>query len=123
MVTYRADERVNTLYSMPINNGVEARYGLDFNFSAELLPWWKWMGSFNIFGYDNSGYYTFNVIDANGNTAQRFRDFSGNGLSTIARLTSSFRIDRTFNIQLQGFYRGAERTVSTKRNSMYALNF
>ena len=123
MLTYRADERVNTLHSMPINNGVESRYGLDLNFSADILPWWKWMGSFNLFGYTNTGSYSFEVIDGAGNSALRHRDFSGNGLSTIARLTSNFRIDRTFNMQLQGFYRGAEKTASTKRNSMYAINF
>lgn len=122
IVTYRKDERVNTVISVPINNGTETRYGLDLNFTADILPWWKVMGNVNLFGYVSKGEFTFDVIDANGNTAQRYRNFSGKGFSSVSRLTSTFRIDRTFSVQLQGFYRGAEKTASTQRKSVYSLN-
>lgn len=49
--------------------------------------------------------------------------FEGSGFSTIARLTSTIKLDKTFSFQLQGFYRGAQKTENQNRNDMYALNF
>jgi hypothetical protein len=54
---------------------------------------------------------------------QRAQSFEGKGFSSIARLTSTFKIDKTFSFQLQGFYRGAQKSQSQDRKDMYALNF
>ena len=121
-LTYRKDESINSIYTKPLNEGYEDRYGLDMNFSYDPLAWLKFMGSLNLFGYKTEGLVTYQNIDVFGNTQTRTRDFSGDGFSTIARLTSTVRFDKTFSMQLQGFYRGGQKTATTKTHPMYALN-
>lgn len=123
MLSYRPDERVNSISTMPINLGNDDRYGLDFNFTADVVKWLKLMGNVNLFGYKTTGLYTFTSINSNGVATTGSRDFSGSGFSSMARLTASVRVDRTFSLQFQGFYRGGQKTVSSDRGAMYALNF
>ena len=49
--------------------------------------------------------------------------FNGEGFSTRARLNTTFKVDRTFTMQLQGFFRGGQKTDTSKQDPMYALNF
>jgi hypothetical protein len=49
-------------------------------------------------------------------------DFTGKGFSTRLRLNTTFKIDKTFSVQLQGFYRGGQKTAYQDRKDMYALN-
>lgn len=123
MLQYRPDESKNTLSTRPINLGTDSRYGLDMNFMYDVFSWWKLMGSLNIFGYKTEGLAQYNVRDASGNNVTRTRDFSGSGLSNMARLNSTFRIDKTLSMQLQGFYRGGQKTATSKTDPMYAVNF
>ncbi|WP_417431610.1 TonB-dependent receptor domain-containing protein [Halpernia sp.] len=102
----------------PANLGTDQRYGLDLNGSFDAFSWLKFMGSFNIYGYKTTGIYTY----TDGLGAQRFIDYSGSGVSTRSRLSTTFKIDKTFNVQLQGFYRGGQKTASQTSKSMYALN-
>ena len=107
----------NVLITRPYNIGNDHQYGLDLNATADLLPWWKIMASADLFGYKSEGEY----FDAATMTAPL--SFDGSGFSTRFRLTNSFKIDKTLNMQLQGFYRGGQETASSITKPMYVLNF
>jgi hypothetical protein len=49
-------------------------------------------------------------------------DFTGDGFSTRARLNTTFKLDKTLSVQLQGFYRGAQKSANQDTQDMYALN-
>ena len=104
------NEQGNTvLYTMPVNAGSETQYGLDLNATYDPFKWWKIMASADVFGYKSDGSY------------EDF-DFSGDGFSSRFRLTNTFKPTKTTSFQIQGFYRGAQNTVSTQRKAMYAVN-
>ncbi|CAD7816627.1 hypothetical protein CHRY9390_03207 [Chryseobacterium aquaeductus] len=104
-------------HTKPINLGTDDRYGLDLNFNWDATKWLKFLGNVDLFGYKTTG--ISNAPELQG----RPLSFEGTGFSTRARLTSTFKIDKTFSFQLQGFYRGAQKTENQTRNDMYALNF
>jgi len=121
-VAYQDDERTNIYYTTPINLGTNEQYGLDFNGTADVFPWLKLMGNLSFFGYKTTGLYTYNTIDVTGANITRERPYDGSGFSTRARLNATFKVDKTFSFQLQGFYRGPQNTASQDRKAMYALN-
>lgn len=121
-VAYQEDERTNVYYTTPVNLGTNEQYGLDFNGTADVFPWLKLMGNISLFGYKTTGVYTYNTIDLDGNNATRTQRYDGSGFSTRARLNATFKVDKTFSFQLQGFYRGPQNTASQDRKAMYALN-
>lgn len=98
----------------PINLGTDDRYGLDLNFNWDATKWLKFLGNVDLFGYKTNG--TYNGL------SEPF-SFDGSGFATRARLTSTFKVDKTFSFQIQGFYRGGQKTQSIDRKDMYALNF
>lgn len=101
----------NTLIStQPVNAGSEAQYGLDLNANYDPTKWLRLMGSLDLYGYKNTGSF--------GETS-----FAGNGFSSRIRLTTTFKPDKNTSFQFQGFYRGAEKTVSNNRKGMYVVNF
>lgn len=102
-----------TLVTRPFNIGQDYNYGIDINATADILPWWKVIGNVDLYGYTSKG----NYYDPNLMTSPF--SFEGKGFSTRVRLTNNFRIDKTFNIQVQGNYRGPENTASMKRQSVY----
>ena len=105
------DESGSTvLYRKPVNAGSETRYGLDLNGSYDPFKWWRIMGSIDVFGYNNEGSY------------ENF-SFNGEGFSTRLRLTNTFKPDKKTSVQIQGFYRGAQKSDSDDRKAMYAVNF
>ena len=101
----------------PINLGTDDRYGLDLNFNWDATKWLKFLGNVDLFGYKTTGIYNDPTI------LNQPMSFEGTGFSTRARLTSTIKLDKTFSFQLQGFYRGAQKTENQSRNDMYALNF
>lgn len=101
----------------PINLGSDDRYGLDLNFNWDATKWLKFLGNVDVFGYKTTGIFTDPAL------VSTPLSFEGTGFSTRARLTSTFKVDKTFSFQLQGFYRGAQKTENQTRNDMYALNF
>lgn len=101
----------------PINLGTDDRYGLDLNFNWDATKWLKFLGNVDLFGYKTTGIYNDPTI------LNQPLSFEGTGFSTRARLTSTVKLDKTFSFQLQGFYRGAQKTENQSRNDMYALNF
>ncbi|MBO9693565.1 TonB-dependent receptor [Chryseobacterium sp.] len=104
-------------HTKPINLGTDDRYGLDLNFNWDATKWLKFLGNVDLFGYKTTGVYFDPEI------MEKPAPFEGSGFSTRARLTSTFKIDKTLNFQLQGFYRGGQKTASIDRRDMYALNF
>ncbi|HFK5569340.1 TonB-dependent receptor [Elizabethkingia meningoseptica] len=122
MLVYRPDERENVFYTKPINLGNNNRYGLDLNFTYDPFSWLKLMGSLDLFGYKTTGIATYDAIDVNGQAKTGTMDFTGSGFSTRARLNTTFKLDKTFSIQLQGNYRGAQKAANQNRSDMYVLN-
>ncbi|AZA54368.1 TonB-dependent receptor domain-containing protein [Chryseobacterium sp. G0201] len=122
MLIYRPDESQNVFYTKPINLGNDDRYGLDLNFTYDPFSWFKIMGSLDVFGYKTTGIAYYTTKDAQGNEKQNSMDFTGDGFSTRARLNTTFKLDKTLSVQLQGFYRGAQKTASQDTQDMYALN-
>jgi len=122
MLVYRPDESTSVFYTKPINLGTDERYGLDLNFTYDPFSWLKLMGSLDMFGYKTSGIAYYNAKDVVGNEKVGSMDFTGDGFSTRARLNSTFKIDKTLSIQLQGFYRGAQKAANQDTQDMYALN-
>lgn len=109
-------------HTKPINLGSDDRYGLDLNFNWDATSWLKFLGNVDLFGYKTKGSILYNTLDNDGNPIVATADFNGSGFSTRARLTSTFKIDKTFSFQLQGFYRGGQKTAYQDRKDMYALN-
>jgi len=101
----------------PINLGTDDRYGLDLNFNWDATKWLKFLGNVDLFGYKTTG--TFDDLSV----VTEPMPFNGSGFAARARLTSTVKIDKTFSFQLQGFYRGGQKTSSIDRKEMYALNF
>ena len=110
-------------HTKPINLGTEDTYGLDLNFNWDATSWLKFMGNVDVFGYNIKGSTPYETLDVLGNPITATANFSGNGISTKSRLTSTFKIDKTLNLQLQGFYRGGTKTDYQVRKDMYAINF
>ena len=122
MFVYSEEELINgtqttIFHTKPVNVGTDDRYGLDVNFSWDAKKWLKFLGNIDLFGYNTKGEYFDSTLTPNP------QSFKGNGFATRARLTSTFKIDKTFSFQLQGFYRGGQKTQSIDRKDMYALNF
>lgn len=109
-------------HTQPINLGSDDRFGLDLNFNWDATSWLKFLGNVDLFGYKTKGSVLYNTLDSKGNPIVATADFNGSGFSTRARLTSTFKIDKTFSFQLQGFYRGGQKTAYQNRQDMYALN-
>ncbi len=107
----------DVLVTSPYNVGNETSYGLDLNLTADLFSWYKIMASADIFGYKSEGSY----FDPN--RMVKPLSFDGDGFSTRLRLTNSFKVDKTFSMQVQGFYRGGQKTASSESKDMYVLNF
>jgi outer membrane receptor protein involved in Fe transport len=122
MLVYRPDERQRVFYTKPENLGNDDRYGLDLNFTYDPFAWFKIMGSVDLFGYKTTGIASYETKDINGLTKVRSLDFTGSGFSTRLRLNTTFKLDKTLSVQLQGFYRGGQKTASQDRQDMYALN-
>lgn len=122
MLVYRPDESKGIFYTKPINLGNDDRYGLDLNFTYDPVAWLKIMGSLDVFGYKTTGIASYETKDALGNTKIGTMDFTGDGFSTRARLNTTFKLDKTLSVQLQGFYRGAQKSANQDTQDMYALN-
>lgn len=97
------------ILSTPYNLGTEQRYGLDLNYSINPTSWLKLFGNINMFRYKNETTYQNNIIINKGN-------------STMTRVTATFRLDKTLNIQWQGNYRGGQNSYNTTRKDSYAMN-
>lgn len=105
---------VNTI---PFNVGTETNYGLDLNGTYDPFNWWKIMLSADLYGYKNTG--TYNLFPDNPKT---LNDFSGSGFSYRIRLNNTFKPTKTLSLQVQSFYRAAEKTAMNNRKAMYGID-
>lgn len=121
-LVYRPDERESVFFTKPINLGTYDSYGLDMNFTYDPTRWLKLMGNLDLFGYRSEGIAYYDKIDINGNPSVGTMDFSGNGFSTRARLSTTIKFDKTFSFQMQGHFRGGLKTANQDRKDSYALN-
>ncbi|KFF20723.1 TonB-dependent receptor domain-containing protein [Chryseobacterium sp. JM1] len=110
-------------HTKPINLGTDDRFGLDLNFNWDATSWLKFLGNVDVFGYNTKGSTLYDTFDKDGNPIQAVADFNGKGFSTRARLSSTIKVDKTFSFQIQGFYRGGQKTAYQDRKDMYAINF
>ncbi|MFZ4927894.1 TonB-dependent receptor domain-containing protein [Chryseobacterium sp. Mn2064] len=110
------NQTLTTFHTKPINLGTDDRIGMDLNFSWDATKWLKFLGNVDVFRYKTDGVYFDPEI------MKEPTSFEGKGFSSRARLTSTFKVDKTFSFQLQGFYRGAQKTQSIDRKDMYALS-
>lgn len=122
IVTYNKQELINNVpttvfHTKPVNIGSDDRFGLDLNFNWDTTKWLKFLGNVDIFGYNTKGVFFDPAL------ISEPLSFEGSGLAVRARLTSTIKIDKTLSFQLQGFYRGGQKTQSVDRKDMYALNF
>lgn len=102
-------QQTEYLLSTPYNIGTEDRFGLDLNYSVSPISWLRLFGNVNIFKYKNETSYNNNTITNQGN-------------SSMARLTAALRLDKTLNIQLQGNFRGGQKSYNTTRKDSYSMN-
>lgn len=103
------EEGSTVIYTRPVNAGSEQEYGLDMNVTYDPFRWWKIMSNIDLYSYKSEGSYEgFN--------------FDGDGFSGRVRLTNTFKPDKDTSFQIQGFWRGGEKTVSMERKAMYAIN-
>ncbi len=117
----------NTFQTRPINLGSEQRYGLDLNANADLNSWWKITLGADLYGYKTDGIYQYSYtikdVDNVVKTKNESLDFSGSGFSSRIRLANTIKLDKNTSFQIQGMFRGAEKTASQSVKAMYVANF
>lgn len=113
-LTYNKAE--GKFYRQPMNLGYDQRVGLDLNFTYDPFSWLKMMGSADLYKYKTSGYYQ----DPSG--LSDAVSYDGSGFSTRLRLGTTFKIDKTFSIQLQGNYRGRQVEGANDQKATYFVN-
>ena len=117
MVVLRTAPNSQVLQTRPYNVGSESQMGLDLNIAADITKWWKITSNIDLFRYQSVGeFYDATLMD-------KPQSFEGDGFSARARLSNSFKIDKTFSMQLQGSFRGGEETASSKQLANYSLDF
>lgn len=127
MLLYNQKETIEgqdviVFHMKPINLGSDDRYGLDLNFNFDATSWLKLLGNIDLFGYNTKGSINYNTLDPNGKPIIATANFNGSGFAARARLTSTFKIDKTFNFQIQGYYRGGQKTEFENRKDLYSIN-
>lgn len=115
MVVFTGND--GAFHTKPINLGTDDRYGLDLNFNWDATKWLKFLGNVDLFGYKTTGVF------ADASLVKEPLSFEGTGFSSRARLTTTFKVDKTFSFQFQGFYRGAQKSQNQDRKDMYAISF
>ncbi|WP_313092397.1 TonB-dependent receptor domain-containing protein [Chryseobacterium flavum] len=114
---YQYIDKEGAVNTIPFNVGTETNYGLDLNGTYDPFNWWKIMLSADLYGYKNTG--TYNLFPDNPKT---LNDFSGSGFSYRIRLNNTFKPTKTLSLQIQSFYRAAEKTAMNNRKAMYGID-
>ena len=109
MQTFTFKDNEGSLATMPVNVGHQDRFGGNLSYQLNPYKWWRMFGEFNFFGYKNVGQYENQSYDK--------KDFSWN-----TRLNMTFKLPQSFNVQIQGFYRGAMATGQNSSKGMFMLS-
>ena len=80
------------------------------NYSISPTNWLRLFGNVNLFRYKNEISYN-NITTTN------------EGNSTKAKITAGFRLDKSLNIQIQGDFRGKQKSYNTTQKDSYSMNF
>lgn len=115
---YQYVDQTGAVNTIPFNVGTETNYGLDLNGTYDPYSWWKIMLSADLYGYKNTGSY--NLFPDNPKT---LNDFSGSGFSYRIRFNNTFKPTKNLSLQIQSFYRAAEKTAMNNRKAMYGIDF
>ena len=121
---YDTYEKRYVFNTVPLNLGYDRRFGLDINYTFDPFSWWKIMGEVDLYGYKTSGEYDYSYPDPTNaaNTTYKHISYAGNGMSTRLRMSNTFKIDKTFSVQLQGNFRGAQVEGANHQKAMYFAN-
>lgn len=116
------DENKSQFVSQPKNLGYDQRIGLDLNYTYDPFSWWKLMGEVDVYRYKTTGdfYYATNPNDPNNKNG--YISYAGNGISSRLRLSSTFKISKSFNLQLMGNYRASQKEGANDSKPMYFMN-
>jgi iron complex outermembrane receptor protein len=114
---YQYVDEKGAVNTIPFNVGTETNYGLDLNGTYDPFNWWKMMLSADIYGYKNTGSYNLFPEDP-----KKLNDFSGSGFSYRIRFNNTFKPTKTLSLQVQSFYRAAEKTAMNNRKAMYGID-
>ena len=98
------------ILSTPYNLGTENKFGLDLNYSISPTNWLRLFGNVNLFRYKNE--ISYNDITT-----------TNEGNSTKAKITAGLRLDKSLNIQIQGDFRGKQKSYNTIQKDSYSMNF
>ncbi len=104
--------RVNadrTTVRQPENIGTYDAYGLEITYNATLTDWWKMNGNFNFFWFDLEG--TF-----------RNQLFRRNDFSYLTRMSSKFKIAKSYDTQISLRYRGPSETAQGIRKAILSID-
>ena len=96
--------------SLPVNLAQSNSYGVEGNFSTELMKNLKFSGSANLYYFESDGDYE-NI------------NYSAETFSWNARMSLKYSINKLTDIQLNGMYRSPINSAQGKRKSITILNF
>lgn len=106
----------NYFITQPINtDGHESRMGLELVSSTQLMSWWRLFGNLNFFQYDATGTYFDRDLD-------KTIDFSGDGFSWRAKLSSSITLPSKIDFRTNFNYRGKQKNAQSHRNAVWAVD-
>ncbi len=111
----KTNDAINGIYVLdslavtyvPLNQGSQEQYGIEYNRSGNIFKWWYLTNSFNIF------YRKF--TDEDGNTLFPKTTFYG-------KLTNTFKINSTTSLDLTGFYISPKNDAYYEAEERYEVN-
>lgn len=98
----------NIILSSPLNVGNTLSIGIEPSFSYKLFDWWKIDAAFNLFQYSIR--------------SQHEQLMSSDNINWNSRVTNTFPIKKTWNIQIASRYIGASNTVQGRSEGYFTAN-
>lgn len=109
-VVQRITERIDTInISLPVNLSLQNAVGLEFNYSYDLLKWWKLSGNANFYRAVTEGVFSDQV-------------FEQDAYSMNTRLNSRMTIKKKVNYQINWRYRAPQETTQGSRKAYTTLD-
>ena len=109
-VVQRITQRIDTInISLPVNLSLQNAYGFEFNYSYDILKWWKVNGSANFYRAITEGVFS-------GQT------FEQDNYTWNTRLNSRITIKKKINYQVNWRYLAPRNTTQGSRKAYTTLN-